>query len=145
MDMDEIQDLIAAAVAAALLAAAPPAGGAPPVGGPLAYTRNPVHVSVGLLNYGSSEGMKICTAAIASLSIKYTGKSLNMMHLFLKGVKGRGESFGWENILNVPTMGGGTKRLTDQDSLITLAEVRNHVATYEEARGRDAQNANQMY
>ena len=151
MDPEEVQELIDAAVivavdaavAAALLAAAPPEGGAPPVGGPLAYARNPAHVSVGLLNYGSSEGMKIYNAAVAGMSIKYTGKAINM-HLFLKGVKARGDTFGWKNILTIPTA-DGTKNLTDQYGLITPADVKDHAMVYEVDKGRDAQNSSQMY
>jgi hypothetical protein len=144
--MAEIQELVDAAVAAALLAAggAPPAGDAAPAGGILQYARNPAQVSTGLLNYGSSEGMKIYNSAVTGLAIKYTGKALNM-HLFLKGVKARGDTFGWKNILNVPTEGGGSKNLTDQYGLISLAEVKAHAMVYEETRGRDAQNSSQMY
>ena len=155
--MADIQEIVQAAVAAALLeqaglaaeaaaaagVAAPPEGGAGPAAVVL-YARNPAQVSTGLLNYGSSEGMKIYNAAVAGLSIKYTGKALNM-HLFLKNVKARGDTFGWKNILMVPTASGESRNLTDKYGLITLQEVKDHALTYEETRGRDAQNSSQMY
>ncbi len=56
--------------------------------------------------------MKIYNAAVTGLAIKYTGKALNM-HLFLKGVKARGDTFGWKSILAVPVT-GGTKNLTNE-------------------------------
>ena len=137
--MADIQALVDAAVAAALAGMAAPVAAAVPV----VYARNPAHASTGLLNYKSSEGMKIYHAATAAMSIKYSGKAVDM-HIFLKSVKARGDTYGWENIFAVPTE-GGNKNLTDQYGLISLEEIRAHARIYENARDRNAQNSSQMY
>lgn len=137
--MADIQAIVDAAVAAALAGIAAPAAGAVPV----VYARNPAHASTGLLNYKSSEGMKIYHAATAAMSIKYSGKAIDM-HIFLKSVKARGDTYGWENIFTVPTE-GGNKNLTDQYGLVSLEEIRAHALDYENARDRNAQNSSQMY
>jgi hypothetical protein len=140
--MAEIQALVDAAVAAALFGmdAAPPAGGAPAV---LAYARNPAQASTGLLNYKSSKGMKIYNSATAALPTKYSGNAIDM-HIFLKGVKARGETFGWNNIVEIPT-GGVNRNITDQYGLIRLEDISAHAMVYENVLGRDAQNSAQMY
>ena len=140
MDAAQVQVLVDAAVAAALMAAAIPAPGvhAPPI-----FARTPAQANVGILNYGSSEGMKIYNAAVAALSTKYSGNT-SEMHIFLKNVNERGQSFGWQNILNVPK-DGGTRNLVDQYGLVTLEDIRAHALIYKNALARDAQNASQMY
>jgi hypothetical protein len=138
--MADIQAIVDAAIAAALAGMAAPAAAAP---GPVVYARNPAHASTGLLNYKSSEGMKIYHSATAAMSIKYSGKAIDM-HIFLKTVKARGDTYGWEHILTVPTE-GGDKNLTDQYGLISLDMIRTHATIYENARDRNAQNSSQMY
>jgi hypothetical protein len=50
--------------------------------------------------FWSTNGMKIYNAAVAALSTKYSGNT-NDMHIFLKKEKERGQTFGWQAILNV--------------------------------------------
>ena len=140
--MADIQDLVDAAVAAALAerARVPPMAQAPRVA---TFARTPAQANTGLLNYESSEGMKIYNAAIAALPTKYSGNTADM-HIFLKNVKERGQSFGWNTILNVPK-GDGVKNLIDQYGLLDLNDIKTHALAYENASGRDAQNASQMY
>ncbi len=143
INMDNIQAIVDAAVAAALLAqAANPAPGVPV---PLitSFARTPAQAKTGLLNYESSEGMKIYNAAVAALSTKYSGNTADM-HIFLKNVKERGQTFGWQAIINVPK-DGSTKSIIDQYGLLELADIRDHASTYENENGRNAQNASQMY
>jgi hypothetical protein len=148
MNAEEVQAIVDAAIAAERAAAAaavavPGGGPAPPIGIPL-FARTPAQAKVGILDYGSSEGMKIYNAAVVALSSKYTGNAIDM-HVFLKNVKKRAQSFGWRSILEIPTAGGTTKDLIDLYGLIELAEVKAHAMTYENEGGRDAQNASQMY
>ena len=141
MDAAQVQVLVDAAVAVALMAAAIPAPRvhAPPT----IFARTPAQANVGIVNYGSSEGMKIYNAVVAALSTKYSGNS-SEMHIFLNNVNERGRSFGWQNILNVPK-DGGTRNLVDQYGLVTLEDIRAHALIYKNALARDAQNASQMY
>ena len=147
MDAEEVQALVNAAVAAALAEAVAGLAMAPPAGpeGPLEihFARTPAQAKTGMLNYATSEGMKIYNAAVAPLSTRYSGNTSDM-HIFLKSVGKRGKLFGWQNIINVPTA-EANRDLTEQYGLITLNEIRAHAETYEAARGRDAQNASQMY
>ena len=136
MDIN-VQNAINAAVAAAL------ADNAGPIA---AFARTPALANMGLLNYGTSEGMKIFNSATEGLSTKYNGNT-NDMHVFLKNVRERAHSFGWNSILDIPNEGegGGTKNLIDHYGLITLETIQQHALTYESALGRNAQNSTQMY
>ena len=139
----QIQIRIDAAVAAALEAAGA-APGAPPIPPAVAtFARTPAQFNAGILNYGSSEGMKVYQAAIAALTTRYNGKS-NDMHIFLKHVKERAQLSGWEDIINIPK-DGGTKNVIDEYGLIGLDDIRAHASDYENEAGRNAQNATQMY
>jgi hypothetical protein len=102
MNEAQVQGIVASAVAnamadaaaAAAAAAAFPAGGGP--GGPplvVAFARTPAQAATGLLNYKSSECMKIYTAAVAALPTKYSGNNTEEMNIFLKGVSKRARLF----------------------------------------------------
>jgi hypothetical protein len=152
MDLNnpEIQEAIRAAIAAALPAAvaaaiqANPPQEVPPAPTVTAFARTPAQANTGLISLTSSEGMKIHNAAIVPLTNKFDGTAENM-HMFLKNIKDRGQSFGWDNILSIPDEEGKTRNLIDQYGLITLNSIRAHATVYEAAQGRDAQNATQMY
>ena len=142
-----VDGAVAAAVAAAMAAAIPadpaPVGPAVPVGPPIIFARTPALAKVGLLNYGTSGGMKIYNSAIAGITMKYSWNAIDL-HLFLKNVKERAQAFGWQAILNIPK-DGETKNLIDQYGLLTLEDITAHAATYENAVNTDAQNSSQMY
>jgi hypothetical protein len=103
MDMNnpEIQEALRAAIAAALPAAVAaviqqanqPQDFQPPT--VTAFAHTPAQANTGLICLKSSEGMKIHNAAIVPLMTKFDGTAENM-HMFLKNVKERGQSFGWE-------------------------------------------------
>jgi predicted RNA-binding protein YlxR (DUF448 family) len=140
MNEAQVQAIVDAALAAA--AAAAPAIGVPAP--PLPYARTPAQAKVGVLNYGSNEGMKIYNAAVAALTPKYDGNALGL-HIFLKKVKERGHDFGWRAILDIPKADGTIKNLIDQYGLIELEEIQAHAMIYENEGGRNGQNASQMY
>ena len=80
-DVQAIIDGAVAAAVAAAIAAAIPAGPAPaepagPVEPPIFFARMPAMAKVGLLDYGTSEDMKIYNAAIAGITMKYSGNAL---------------------------------------------------------------------
>ena len=66
------------------------------------------------------------------------------MHIFLKNIKERGQSFGWHRILEIPK-GVGTFIIIDQYGLVSLSEIQDHANIYEAANGHDTQNSSQMY
>lgn len=136
MNMTELQNLVDAAVAAAMAKRAI----APHI---VPFARTPAQATKGILNYKTMEGMNIDFAAITALPTKYSGNSADM-HMFLANLKERGRSYGWHNILNVPK-GDNMLNLTDQHDILELADVKAHALVYENAQGRDAQNASQMF
>ena len=87
--------------------------------------------------------MKIYNAAVAALSTKYTGNTIDM-HVFVKNVKERSQAFGWQATNDVPK-DGGIRNLTEQNGLPHVDDIRAHASTYKNVRGRDAQNLSQMY
>ena len=92
----------------------------------------------------NAQGIKILVAAIVPLTNKYDRTSANM-HMFLKDVKGRGQSIGWSNILNIPNEDGASRNILDWYGVITLEHIKAHALTYENAKLRDAQNSSQLY
>ena len=116
MEEAQIQIRIDAAVAAALEAAGAAPGAPPNPPAVATFARSPAQFNAGILNYGSSEGMKVYQAAIAALTTRYNGKS-NDMHIFLKHVQERAQLSGWEDIINIPK-DGGTKNVIDEYGLI---------------------------
>ena len=78
MDEARVHAIVDAASAAAMAAAiSGPARPAPLVN----FVRTPAQADPGILNYKSSEGMIIYTAAVAALPTKYFGNSSDM-HIF---------------------------------------------------------------
>jgi hypothetical protein len=125
-DEAQVKAIVEAAVAAAIVVAGHE-GPAGPVGPPLAFVA--VWTPAQVLNYGSIEGIKIYNAAIAALTTKDSGNTADM-HIFLKKVKERGQSFGWKTILNTPK-NGGTRNVIEEHELIDLEDIRAHAMTYE--------------
>ncbi|KAI2492510.1 hypothetical protein MHU86_22050 [Fragilaria crotonensis] len=59
----------------------------------------------GIINYGTSDGMKLYNAAVQALATKYSGKAGDM-HLFLKAVGKRAQKFDGTGLSTSPwTMG----------------------------------------
>ena len=70
--------------------------------------------------------MKIHNAAIIPLTTKFDGTAArtSSSHMFLKNIKEHGQSFGWDDILNIPNEDGRTRKLIHQYGLITLHSIR---------------------
>jgi hypothetical protein len=122
---------------------------------PAAFARTPALAHAGVLNLSSSEGMKIYNAATAALSSKFSGGPAEI-YLLLKDLKQRSNAFGWSGITNVtiagvPAAAGAapppaiTYDLLTQYGLVTLAQLSVMANVYENADGREAQNAHMMY
>ena len=149
----EVRALLEAAIATALPAAVATAlpgaiqqvnqqANQPPT--VMAFARTPAQVNTGLINLESSEGMEIHNAATIALTTKFDGTTENI-HMFLKNIKERGQSFRWDDILNIPDEDDRTHNLIDQYRLITLNSIRAHATTYKAAQARNIQNTTQMY
>ena len=143
MDAEQVQAIVDAAIAAFAAGAAAAAGPPPAAAGPVTFSINPANAKVGIINYDTTDGIKIYQSATAALATKYTGNTIDMYD-FLKNVKDRADSFGWGAIVTIPK-DGLTKDLIEQYGLITLDDIRAHAQMYVNEQGRDAQNASQMY
>jgi hypothetical protein len=112
------------------------------------FARNPAQVRNGIINYGTSEGIKLFSAAIAPLTTKYTGE-MTGLHIFLKDVRKQAQLFNWQHIISIPVwIEAGTnvmRDLIDQYGLIKLSEIKDHALTYELGNNRKAQDSAQMY
>ena len=147
MNEEQVRDIVNAAI---LAERAEVAANPPPV--VVAFARTPALANSGVLDYSSSEGMKIFAAAIAALPTKFTGEAKDL-HLFLKDFKERASMNGWGTITTVtvpeeagpPIVPAHSYDLVSQYGIITLAQIRAQAEVYEIASGRDAQNSSLMY
>ena len=159
MDAAQVQNLIDAAIGQERInvaAVAAAAAAAAPAVVPAAFARTPALAHTGVLDLASSEGMKIYNAATAALSSKFSGGP-HEIYLLLKDLKQRNTAFGWNGVTTV-TIGGGpaiagaapppvaiTYDLLTQYGMVTLDQLRARAEVYENANGREAQNAHMMY
>jgi hypothetical protein len=128
-------DLATARAAATTLAAA--------AAGPTAFALSPALASSTLLNYRSSEGIKIYGKATAPLDVLFNGDS-GALRLFLNKVQQRALQFGWNAILTV-NQGGATYNILDNYGQVTSTSIKANARAWEAAQDRDTQNSSQMY
>jgi hypothetical protein len=131
-----VQDLAQATATATAAAAAPP--------GPCAFALSPALASShGLLNYSTSEGIKIYNKATSPMDVTYNGGSGNL-RLFLSKMQQKGNQFGW-NRINTISQGGQSYNLISSYGQVELASIRAQAHALETAASRDTQNSSQMY
>lgn len=112
----------------------------------------PGRLGTEVLDYSSSEGIKLYNKATAPLENKY---DLDPGHLygFLQKVRNRAMNQNWQEICKIPvgpTIVVPDAVIPEYDLLteygrMTLAHVRSHAGSYQFVSGRSAQNAHQMY
>jgi hypothetical protein len=112
----------------------------------------PGRVNNEVLDYSSSEGIKLYNKATAPLETKY---DLDTGHLysFLQKVRNRAMNQNWSGICTIPvhplTVVAGQNipeyDLLTQYGRMTLANIKAFSLTYQFDQGRSAQNAHQMY
>jgi multidrug efflux pump subunit AcrA (membrane-fusion protein) len=131
-----------AATTAANLATA--AARAAPATGPVVFAMSPaLATSAALLNYNSSEGIKIYNKATTPMEALYDGGSGNL-RLFLSKIQQKGNQYGWNRILTIQ-QGTQSLNLISSYGQVTLSSVRTQAYTTEHALSRDTQNSSQMY
>ena len=125
-----------AATAAALAARGPP--------GPTVFTLSPALASSNaLLNYNTSEGIKIYNKSTTPMEVPYNGGS-GGLRLFLSKVQQKANQFGWDRILTI-RQGVQPLNLIASYGQVDLASVRAQALAIEAAASRDTQNSSQMY
>jgi hypothetical protein len=133
----------AAAAQAATTAALAAAANRGPAG-PIAFSLSPaLSSSNALLDYSSSEGIKIYNKATSPIDVPYDGGS-GGLRLFLSKVQQKGNQFGWNRILTI-NQNGQMLNLIASYGQVEIASVRAQALTLEAAASRDTQNSSQMY
>jgi hypothetical protein len=128
---------------AAVAAAAAAAGQAAGQPGAVVFALSPALASSTLLDYNSSEGMKIYGKATAPMEMPFTGESGNL-RLFLSKVNHRATQFGWGSILKVD-QDGQVFDFMKNHGQVKLKAIRIKAAITETAGSRDTQNSSQLY
>ncbi len=135
-------ELAQARAAAATANAAALTAGATTVGN-VTFTLSPALASSTLLNYKSSEGIKIYGKATAPLDVPFGGDS-GALRLFLSKVQQRATKFGWSIILQI-NQAGHVYGFVENYGLVNLESLKVQATVIEAANDRDTQNSSQMY
>ena len=111
---------------------------------PLTFALSPALASTNtLLNYKTSEGIKIYNKATAPMDTLFSGDSGNL-RLFLAKVQQKSNQYGWHRILTI-AQNGQPYNLVTSYGLVELGSVRAQAQTLETAANRDTQNSSQMH
>jgi hypothetical protein len=109
---------------------------------PAGFARAPALSKNGILNYENKADAAIFTGATSALNKTFSTNNPNVTGL-LQGIRKKANTYGWTNILTIPTAQGPINLLTGHGR-VTLSECRTHATTYLAADGRDAQNDYQL-
>ena len=107
------------------------------------FALHPATISEEVLDYSTTEGIKIYKANTAALPIKFdltTGK----LRLFLETLRTRATTAGWTPILTF-TVAGREYNLLDEYGIVTKEAIRADTEEYATEQNRDAQNAAQLF
>jgi len=88
------------------------------------------------------DGLKIFQYATKGLDPRYDGDPAGLQD-FLDDTQHRGQSYGWMDIMNVPTP-NGIKKMTTSFGAITMEQVMDHATTYMAVDGRNKQASMMM-
>jgi hypothetical protein len=109
---------------------------------PTGFARAPALSKNGILNYENKADADIFTAATTALNKTFSVDNPNVTGL-LQGIRKKANTYGWGNILTVPTTQGPINLLTEHGR-ITMSECVAHATSYLAANNRDAQNDYQL-
>ena len=132
------QAAAAQAVQDLLIAQAAPGGG-----GQVSFALLPALASATILNYKTSEGIKIYGKATAPLDVLFDGDS-GALRLFLSKVQQRAMQSGWLTILWI-TQGTQVFNFVHCYGQVTIEAIQAQAMSVEAANGSNTQNTSQMY
>jgi hypothetical protein len=96
-----------------------------------------------ILNYKTSEGIKIYGKATAPLDVLFNGNS-GALHPFLSKVQQRAMQSGWLTILRI-TQGTQVFNFVDCYGQVTIEAIQAQAMSVEAANSSNTQNTSQMY
>ena len=105
------------------------------------FSLSPAHASNNVINYGTSDGMKLYNKATKP-GFEYDGTS-DFLRLFLEVFKDHAAESNWGPNVTIMTA-NGPRELASRYGQITDAELRTHVTTFSGTQTRQAQNSSQM-
>jgi len=119
----------------------------PPQDQAIQFARTPGLVNGRIINYETTEGLKLFKNATAELKSDYD-LSPEGLNVFLKETDDRAHAYGWTHILNIPPDLGNPDRLVNLISdygQLSLEQVQAHAETYINTRSRASQDSTQLY
>ena len=111
--------------------------------GEVTFALSPARASNTLLNYRTSEGIKIYGKATSPLDTLFNGES-GSLRLFLGKVQQRAIQFGWTSVLLV-NHNGQVLNFIENYGQVSTSTLKQKAAITEFANSRDTQNSSQMY
>jgi hypothetical protein len=126
----------------------PEAPEAVPAAGSNIFGLTPVSVqSRNIINYSSSQGIKLYHVAAAALKTMYHLESGNVNQAN-EALMQRASESAWDatgaDILNIPDSNGAHCNVISEYGLLSAHDIRDHVSTYHTRQTRQAQNGVQM-
>jgi hypothetical protein len=108
----------------------------------MAFSLSPAKQTNNVIDYSTSDGMKLFAKATKPQKTEYDGSS-DGLRLFLGNFRDHANTSNWNANITVATA-TGTQDLPSHYGLITEAELAAHVATFNNTPTRLAQNSAQM-
>ena len=107
------------------------------------FALHPATVTNTVLDYSTSEGIKIYKTNTAALPVKFD-LSTSKLRLFLETLRNRATTAGWNTILMF-TIGTDSFNLLNEYGLISKEKIRTDALDYATKQSRDAQNSAQLF
>jgi hypothetical protein len=115
-----------------------------PAAGSNIFALTPASVQSGnIINYSSSQGIKLYHAAVAALKTMYALESGNVNQAN-EALMQRASESAWDatgaDILNIPDRNGTRRNVISEYGLLSAHNIRDHVSTYHTRQTCQAQN-----
>jgi hypothetical protein len=118
------------------------------VDAPVHFSLSPALASTTVIDYNTNAGAKLFAAATCKLTTDFDLSS-NGLKLFLTQLADRARFSGWTDILMISQVIGAEHEvlinLVTHHGMLSLEQVRAHVATYDATPTRAAQDTTQLY
>jgi hypothetical protein len=119
------------------------------VQGPVPFARNPSQLTNGILNYATSEGVKLYNRNTSRLYPEGFNAEPETCRVFLGYIVWRANEASWfGSVLEVPLdllVPDETLNLVTQHAMIPLSAIKAHAETYIDGENRAAQDSHQIY
>ena len=95
----------------------------------MSFALHPACATDTVINYVTSEGMKLYNAAVAKMPYcEFDGNPANM-GLFLQVLRQRVDAFGWDDLITIPDATNVNQNLISEYGMISMLQVQAKAAT----------------